>query len=96
MAVALRSSNSNYAVSAMDRYWHISNCTACTAPACAHTWSMAAAMAGSALAPLALGLKRGEPCLVMTRSTVSGAHVASLARLVYPGTRYSFGGKFQL
>ena len=44
----------------------------------------------------ALGLKRGEPCLVMTRSTVSGPHVASLARLVYPGTRYSFGGKFQL
>jgi GntR family histidine utilization transcriptional repressor len=43
-----------------------------------------------------LGLKRGEPCLVMTRSTVSGPHVASLVRLVYPGTRYSFGGKFQL
>lgn len=43
-----------------------------------------------------LGIKRGEPCLVMTRSTVSGPHVASLARLVYPGTRYSFGGKFQL
>ncbi len=43
-----------------------------------------------------LGIKRGEPCLVMTRSTVSGPHVASLARLVYPGSRYSFGGKFQL
>jgi len=44
----------------------------------------------------ALGIKRGEPCLVMTRSTVSGPHVASLARLVYPGSRYSFDGKFQL
>jgi GntR family histidine utilization transcriptional repressor len=43
-----------------------------------------------------MGIKRGEPCLVMTRSTISGPHVASLARLVYPGSRYSFGGKFQL
>ena len=43
-----------------------------------------------------LGIKRGEPCLVMTRSTVSGPHVASLARLVYPGMRYSFSGNFQL
>jgi len=41
-------------------------------------------------------INRGEPCLVMTRSTISGPHVASLARLVYPGMRYSFGGKFQL
>ena len=37
-----------------------------------------------------------EPCLVMTRCTVSGVNVASLARLVYPGLRYSFNGKFQL
>jgi GntR family transcriptional regulator, histidine utilization repressor len=43
-----------------------------------------------------LGLGAGEPCLVMTRCTVSGANVASLARLVYPGLRYSFHGKFQL
>ncbi len=43
-----------------------------------------------------LGLKSSEPCLVMTRCTVSGANVASLARLVYPGLRYSFNGKFQL
>ena len=42
-----------------------------------------------------LGIKRGEPCLVMRRRTVSGAHVASVARLVYPGTRYSFAGQFQ-
>lgn len=43
-----------------------------------------------------LGIKRSAPCLVMTRCTVSGPHVASLARLVYPGLRYSFSGKFQL
>ncbi|MBA3774519.1 MAG: histidine utilization repressor [Ramlibacter sp.] len=42
-----------------------------------------------------LGIKRGEPCLAMMRRTVSGAHVASVARLVYPGTRYSFAGQFQ-
>jgi GntR family histidine utilization transcriptional repressor len=43
-----------------------------------------------------LGILRGDPCLVMTRCTVSGTHVASWVRLVYPGLRYSFGGKFQL
>jgi GntR family histidine utilization transcriptional repressor len=43
-----------------------------------------------------LGIMRSEPCLVMTRCTVSGPHVASWVRLVYPGMRYSLGGKFQL
>jgi GntR family histidine utilization transcriptional repressor len=43
-----------------------------------------------------LAMKRGEPCLVMTRRTVSGAHVASVARLVYPGLRYNLKGNFQL
>ena len=43
-----------------------------------------------------LSIAPGAPCLVMTRCTVSGPHVASLARLVYPGLRYSFNGKFQL
>ncbi len=43
-----------------------------------------------------LRIKRGEPCLAMMRRTVSGAHVASVARLVYPGTRYSFAGQFQV
>jgi GntR family histidine utilization transcriptional repressor len=42
-----------------------------------------------------LGIKRSEPCLVMMRRTVSGANAASVARLVYPGTRYSFAGEFQ-
>jgi len=43
----------------------------------------------------ALAIRRAEPCLVMMRRTVSGAHVASVARLIYPGTRYSFAGQFQ-
>ena len=42
-----------------------------------------------------LAIRRSEPCLVMRRRTVSGAHVASVARLVYPGSRYSFAGQFQ-
>jgi len=42
-----------------------------------------------------LRIKRSDPCLAMMRRTVSGAHVASVARLVYPGTRYSFAGQFQ-
>ena len=42
-----------------------------------------------------LGIRRSAPCLAMMRRTVSGANVASVARLVYPGTRYSFAGQFQ-
>jgi GntR family transcriptional regulator, histidine utilization repressor len=65
------------------------------APLTEASYSIEAALA-SADEARSLGIKRGEPCLVMTRSTVSGPHVASLARLVYPGLRYSFSGKFQL
>jgi GntR family histidine utilization transcriptional repressor len=43
-----------------------------------------------------LKIKRSQPCLAVTRRTVSGAHVASQARLVYPGMSYSLRGKFQL
>jgi GntR family transcriptional regulator, histidine utilization repressor len=43
----------------------------------------------------ALEIARSDPCLAMVRRTVSGAHVASVARQVYPGTRYSFSGQFQ-
>src|SRR6478736_4004297 len=42
-----------------------------------------------------LAIKRTEPCLVMKRRTVSGRHVASVARLIYPGSRYSIAGNFQ-
>ena len=44
----------------------------------------------------ALGIKASEPCLVITRCTISGAHVASQGRLVYPGMRYNLQGNFQL
>jgi GntR family histidine utilization transcriptional repressor len=43
-----------------------------------------------------LGIAPSAPCLVMTRRTVSGIHVASLARLVYPGMLYSFSGELQV
>jgi GntR family transcriptional regulator, histidine utilization repressor len=43
----------------------------------------------------ALDIKAHEPCLVMMRRTVSGGNVASIARQLYPGTRYSFSGQFQ-
>lgn len=41
-----------------------------------------------------LNIKPSEACPSITRRTVSGAHVASVARLVYSGTRYSFTGQF--
>ena len=40
---------------------------------------------------IALTMKTGN----VAGGTVSGAHVASVVRLVYPGSRYSFAGKFQ-
>jgi GntR family histidine utilization transcriptional repressor len=43
----------------------------------------------------ALDIRTSEPCLVMMRRTVSGGNVASIARQLYPGTRYSFSGQFQ-
>ena len=42
-----------------------------------------------------LAIRGADPCLVMMRRTVSGANVASVARLVYPGDRYSIAGQFQ-
>ena len=43
----------------------------------------------------ALDIRTSDPCLVMMRRTVSGGNVASIARQLYPGTRYSFSGQFQ-
>ena len=43
-----------------------------------------------------LGITRASPCLAMMRRTISGANVASVARLLYPGARYSFAGRFQV
>lgn len=65
------------------------------APLTEASYSIKAALP-SALEAKHLAIKRSEPCLVMTRRTISGIHVASLARLVYPGLRYSFSGKFEL
>ena len=42
-----------------------------------------------------LAIEPSEACLAMMRRTVSGAHIASVARLLYPGSRYSFAGRFQ-
>jgi GntR family transcriptional regulator, histidine utilization repressor len=49
----------------------------------------------TALQALQLDIKAGEACLAMMRCTVSGANIASVARLLYPGSRYSFAGTFQ-
>ena len=49
----------------------------------------------SALEAKHLEISPGEACLAMMRRTVSGANIASVVRLVYPGSRYSFAGKFQ-
>lgn len=64
------------------------------APLTDASYQIEACLPGLAIAKL-LHIKSSEACLAITRRTVSGAHVASLARLVYPGTRYSFAGNFQ-
>lgn len=64
------------------------------APLTDASYQIEACLPGKAIARL-LRIKPSEACLAITRRTVSGAHVASLARLVYPGTRYSFAGQFQ-
>ncbi|MEI7515654.1 MAG: histidine utilization repressor [Betaproteobacteria bacterium] len=65
------------------------------APLTEARYSIEAALPSAAEAK-SLDIGRSAPCLVITRSTVSGAHVASQARLVYPGARYSLSGNFQL
>lgn len=42
-----------------------------------------------------LDIERGEPCLRVNRRTWSGGQVVSLAHLLYPGSRYQIGGRFQ-
>ena len=64
------------------------------APLTDASYQIEACLPGLAIAKL-LQIKPTEACLAITRRTVSGAHVASVARLVYPGTRYSFAGQFQ-
>lgn len=64
------------------------------APLTEASYQIEACLPGKDIAKL-LHIKPSEACLAITRRTVSGAHVASVARLVYPGTRYSFAGQFQ-
>jgi GntR family histidine utilization transcriptional repressor len=65
------------------------------APLTEASYSIEAAMPTAAEAK-ALGISASAPCLIMKRRTISGTRVASFARLVYPGIRYSFNGNFQL
>ena len=64
------------------------------APLTDASYQIEACLPGRVIAELLL-IQPSEACLAITRQTVSGAHVASIARLVYPGTRYSFAGQFQ-
>lgn len=64
------------------------------APLTEATYSIEAALPTKQEAK-ALQIKTSDPCLVMRRRTVSGPHVASVVRLVYPGSRYSFDGNIQ-
>jgi GntR family histidine utilization transcriptional repressor len=65
------------------------------APLTEASYSIEAALP-TAVEAKALGISASAPCLIMKRRTVSGTRVASVARLVYPGARYSFNGNFQL
>lgn len=42
-----------------------------------------------------LSIKATQPCLMMLRKTISAGRAASIATLIYPGSRYSLSGKFQ-
>lgn len=42
-----------------------------------------------------LHVSANEPCLLMRRTTWSGEHVVSVARLIHPGSRYRFGSRFK-
>lgn len=41
-----------------------------------------------------LKIQANEPCLLLKRKTWSGGQLVSYAELLYPGSRYSFGGVF--
>lgn len=42
-----------------------------------------------------LGIQANEPCLQLKRRTWSEGRLVSYAELLYPGSRYSFGGVFE-
>lgn len=57
-------------------------------------YSIEASAAGAEEARL-LGIGRGEPCLVVVRSTASRGTPITIARLVHPGARYRLEGAFR-
>jgi GntR family histidine utilization transcriptional repressor len=65
------------------------------APMTEASYSIAAASAKKEEA-VVLEIGEGDACLLMLRTTSSGKHVASHARLLYPGCRYRFHGMFAL
>ena len=42
-----------------------------------------------------LAMKRNEPCLLVIRRTWTHGHIASVARLYHPGSRYEMSGRFR-
>lgn len=42
-----------------------------------------------------LSIKRGDPCLIVTRRTMNRSHTITCARLVHPADRYRLEGAFQ-
>jgi GntR family histidine utilization transcriptional repressor len=57
-------------------------------------YAIEAACASAAEARL-LGIRRAEPCLILTRRTVSRGVPVTVVRLVHPGTRYQLDGAFK-
>jgi GntR family histidine utilization transcriptional repressor len=53
------------------------------------------ATAADAATAQALGIAAGDPCLLISRRTVSGTVIASVARLIHPGERYRLAGRFK-
>lgn len=43
-----------------------------------------------------LGIKVGDPCLVLTRRTWSSGRVVTFVRCVHPGSRYRLGSRFRV
>ena len=48
----------------------------------------------TALEARLLGLRAGEPCLIVVRRTMSRGSTVTLVRLVHPGSRYRIEGRF--
>lgn len=42
-----------------------------------------------------LGIRRGDPCLIVERRTQGPRHAITVARLVHPGARYVIEGRFE-